>query len=77
MAADEEPDDGAVGFDAEGAVVVIDADRPEGADALEVEGGMPMVLLPEGILLPGPRLHRRWKTIETGPEIRRDGGAEL
>ena len=37
VSSDEEPDDGAVGFDAEGAVVVIDADGPEGADALEVK----------------------------------------
>lgn len=37
VAADKKPDDGAFGFDAEGAVVVIDADGPEGADALEVK----------------------------------------
>ena len=64
MAANKEPDDGAVGFDAEGAVGVIDADGPEGADTLEVKRRVPMVLLPEGILLPGPRLNRWRQAVE-------------
>jgi hypothetical protein len=37
VAADEKPDNRAIRLDAEGAVVVIDANGPEGADALEVK----------------------------------------
>ena len=48
---DEEPVDGALVFDAEGAVGVVHPDGPVAAHALEVEGGMPVVLPPECVLL--------------------------
>ena len=74
MATDEEPDDGTIGFDTEGSVVVINADGPEGADAFEVEGGMPMILAPQIILLSRSGLNLGGKAVVTLPEIRRDGG---
>lgn len=73
VSADEEPDDGAVFFDAEGAVAVVNANRPIGTDALEVKRRMPMILLPEFILLFRARLDARGQAVEPVPELRRDG----
>ena len=72
--ADEEPVDGAAVFDAQGAVGVVHADGPVAAHTLEVEGGMPVVFQPKGVLFAGEGLDVRGQAVEALPELRRDGG---
>jgi len=72
VSADEEPQDGAVFFDPESAVVVINTHGPEGAYTLKMEGGVPVIFQPELELLPGACLNGRRQEVVELPEIRRD-----
>ncbi len=74
VGADEEPDEGAVGFDAQGAVSVIDPHRPVAPDLFEPKRGMLVVLQPEPVLFFGALPGFGTKAREPLPEFRRGRG---